>query len=175
MKQQDMPYGATLADNKKDYKLRVQYDRRFLNEAQIKVVTNYFYAVKTKDKTLFDSVMVPYYEDYAKSMSSEVKSTSDIINNSYLYLESNVGTGFDISMIDIVGAAKETTVSGIDTIKEFMDKIYEKNGQGKFSEKVTQAYCLTVDITVKNKDLSNIVSGDKVYLFQVGNDYFMVV
>jgi hypothetical protein len=44
--EEDLPYGATMRETKTTFALPVSYDRRFLNDAQVTVLTDYFSAVQ---------------------------------------------------------------------------------------------------------------------------------
>lgn len=57
----EMPYGATIQINKTDYPIAIEFDNRFVTEAEAEAIANYFYAVQTHDAELVQKASYPPY------------------------------------------------------------------------------------------------------------------
>lgn len=176
IKMEDMPYGASLRDEKSAYKLRIQYDKRYLDDAQLKAVTDYYYAIQTSDVDLYGSVMFPYFEEYVKTYSSDrtinLQYVLDTFNAS---IEDSVGTDFSIDMCDVTDVNNNSIESGSDTIIEKLDAISQEQDGINVSDKITNSCKLTVTLYVTSGDTSNSISNDTLYIFEMdGNQYIMI-
>lgn len=65
----DLPYGATMLTDTESGNVPITYDRRFISTDEAKVLSDYFYALQTKDDKLLDDTTLDLYTDFVtKSM-----------------------------------------------------------------------------------------------------------
>lgn len=60
----DLPYGATMLTDTQSGNVPITYDRRFFSEEEIKTLSDYFYALETKDEKLLDDTTPDIYTDF---------------------------------------------------------------------------------------------------------------
>lgn len=57
---EDLEYGATMRKDT-NYTVPVEYDKRFLEEGELKVLTDYYAAIQNEDVTLFSGCVLDFY------------------------------------------------------------------------------------------------------------------
>lgn len=60
----DLPYGATMLTDTESGNVPITYDRRFFSPEEAKVLSDYFYALETKDEKLLDDTTLDLYTDF---------------------------------------------------------------------------------------------------------------
>ncbi|MGN0631787.1 MAG: hypothetical protein ACI4JN_10710 [Ruminococcus sp.] len=60
----DLPYGATMLTDTESGNVPVTYDRRYITGDEAKVLSDYFYALQTKDEKLLDDTTLDLYTDF---------------------------------------------------------------------------------------------------------------
>lgn len=60
----ELPYGATMLTDTESGNVPVTYDRRFITADEAKVLSDYFYALQTKDEKLLDDTTLDLYTDF---------------------------------------------------------------------------------------------------------------
>lgn len=60
----DLPYGATMLTDTESGNVPITYDRRFITTDEAKVLSDYFYALQTKDAQLLDDTTLDIYTDF---------------------------------------------------------------------------------------------------------------
>lgn len=60
----DLPYGATMLTDTESGNVPITYDRRFFTQEEAKVLSDYFYALETKDEKLLDDTTLDLYTDF---------------------------------------------------------------------------------------------------------------
>lgn len=60
----DLPYGATMLTDTESGNVPVTYDRRYITADEAKTLSDYFYALQTKDEKLLDDTTLDLYTDF---------------------------------------------------------------------------------------------------------------
>lgn len=175
VKMTDLPYGSTMVDDNKNYKIPILYDKRFLEANQLEAITNYYYAVQENDLELYNSTMIPIFSDYIKANSSTGEADSKyMLENAHSTINVMIGGNFEIKSCEVTGITSEHVTSGIDTLLEKMDLVSEKIDGTKISDKVTKAYAITLNFTVKSGENSAIIPDDILFLFEIDNKFYVM-
>lgn len=175
VKMTDLPYGSTMVDDNKNYKIPILYDKRFLEANQLEAITNYYYAVQENDLELYNSTMIPIFSDYIKANSSTGEADSKyMLENAHSTINVMIGGNFEIKSCEVTGITPEHVTSGIDTLLEKMDLVSEKIDGTKISDKVTKAYAITLNFTVKSGENSAIIPDDILFLFEIDNKFYVM-
>ena len=60
----DLPYGATMLTDTQSGNVPITYDRRFFSPEEVKTLSDYFYALESKDEKLLDDTTLDLYTDF---------------------------------------------------------------------------------------------------------------
>ena len=176
VKMSDLPYGSTMVDDNKTYNVPLLYDKRFLEADQLKAITDYYYAIETNNLESYNSTMIPIYSEYIKANSSTGDADSKyMLENANSSLNVMIGENFEFILCEITDITSEHTISGVDTILEKMDLVSVEIDGTKISDKVTKAYSLKIDFTVKSGENSTTVADDIIFLFEIDDKIYVMI
>ncbi len=178
----DLPYGATITVNKKDYILPVQYDHRFINEELLNTVLRYYYAIQTDNVEMFTQIQHPLYMQYQLDDVLGGKYTNeDILDNSNEALRIfNDGKDYVFSFIDITDCVKGTEYTTSATLLEILDNLSEEADGSKISKDISQFYELTVTRYFADKDscikgeTDKAMYDEKLFAFECKDEWFII-
>lgn len=177
----DMPYGATMAVNKEDYVLPVQYDYRFVNEELLNIVLRYYYAIQKNDAELFAEIQHPLYMDYQlKEVMGDKYSNEEILENTHEALTEYNEGDFVFSFIDITDCVKGEDHTTSATLIEILDQLSEDADGSKISKDITQFCELTItrylaDAGSGTKGETNIVLYDEtLFAFECADEWYII-
>lgn len=141
------------------------YDGRYVEDEEMDVLAKYYDSIQKKDYEAFKTTQS---EEYLKFL--EEKQTTDIssyVDETYTEFETDLGTGFDFSQIEVVDCGDSTIDNGINDIKDLLDGIYEDNGEEKsFSDTVKDAKYVKFDVTATGSNEVNYTLSDEIrYIF----------
>jgi hypothetical protein len=168
-----LPYGATLTDNAKDYKIRVQYDNRFLNPEQIAVLADYYYSFQTEDFALFKASVLPAFDEFSKEMHDV--SAEEWFKESSSEATAAIGKGWVYTLCDIVDATEERDISGIDTRLEQLDSFLTKQNKESISDKITKTIALKVNTEIMTNGKKGGFNGETVFLFEYEGKFYVFI
>lgn len=160
---EDLEYGATLRQLV-DTDIKICFDSRFFTDDEMRAVSNYYYAVQTKDKELFTSVLSEPYVKYIEKNSE--KSVEEFIDEIYNKTASSIGDGFEYTYIEAVECGDRTDDLEIDEITTLMNSIYEENGnEGTFEETIVSAKYAVLDFMAEINSNGYSYTDQTVYIF----------
>ncbi len=180
--EEDMPYGATIAVNKTDYILPVQYDYRFVDTELLNAVLRYYYAVQTDDLEMFTEMQHPLYMAYQLEEVLGGKYTNeDILDNSGEALRTfNDGKDFEFSFIDITDCVKGTEYTTSATLIEILDDLSDEADGSKISKDITQFYELTITRYLADKgsgvkgETNKIMYDETLFVFECKDAWYII-
>lgn len=151
--QDQLPYGATLTLNHSN-EISVQHDKRYLDDALVSKISDFYYAIQTQDTALFQSVQLPIYHDYMLSVLNDGQFTdADILNFAYQTdLTAEDKTEYDFSLIDITDAKKGTVYSESANVIAMIDSLCTEQKIPKMSQDIDAAYELSIARFLTEKD-----------------------
>ncbi len=172
--EEDMPYGATIREDKSTYAVPVSYDRRFLNEEQLTVITNYIAAIQNSDAALYTASTLDFYAEYQlNEVYSENYSTMDeMVAALHQSVADGTGNNFTYNMVNIEDCTQESVTSGLDTMLEILETIDEEND---FISTVDNCWALNMEWFIKYDGGSMIVSDQKLFMVEIDGEYFCVM
>ena len=102
-----LPYGATMCIEK-DGKIAMEYDKRFLDGELVQRLSEYYYAIASRNAELYTAQLLPLYHDYElQTLYGGLVDDKDILNNTYAELCNYYGKEFDFSMISVSDVIQE--------------------------------------------------------------------
>ena len=179
--EKDLPYGATLTRNDKDYAMGIQYDHRFIPEDCLHTVIDYYTAIQTQDVELFLSLQLPLYHDYQMNEVLGGEYTDEeLVKNSYEAIKAFYGSDFIYSMIDITDGIAGTEYSTSANLLELLDDLAEDANQDKISDDIDAFYELTIDryLTDVGSDVRSETDSalleEKLFVFHYADDCYII-
>lgn len=164
MDEADMPYGSTMKEVKSG-KIPVCFDRRFIDDDIMMMVSDYFYAVQTEDEALFKSVSNPDYLSFVENNSGQ--STADYLKGIKANEENNVGGDFKYTYLEVSNLKSKDEDTQIGEIIRLMDQTYADNKKSDtFTSTIENAYALTINVTSEANGSSYTNPDVKVYVFK---------
>ncbi|MBE6847908.1 MAG: hypothetical protein E7503_07265 [Ruminococcus sp.] len=177
----EMPYGATIAVNREDYILPVQYDYRFVSEEMLNTILRYYYAIQSNDVELFTELQHPLYMEYQLEEVLGGKFTNeDILDNSGEALRTFNEGDFAFSFIDITDCipAQEHTTSA--TLMEILDTLSKEKDGSKISKDITQfcelsvtRYLTDADSGIKG-ETNKVMYDEKLFVFECKDEWYII-
>ncbi|NLK70403.1 MAG: hypothetical protein GX286_03040 [Clostridiales bacterium] len=176
VKMSDLPYGSTMVNDNKNYKIPILYDKRFLEANQLKAVTDYYYSIQAKDLALYEATMIPIFSEFIKANSSTGEADAKyILENAHSTLNAMIGENFKIKSCEITAITTEKVISGIDTVLEKMNLVSKEIDGTRISDKIKKGYAVTVSFTVQSGEKSTIISDDILYLFEMDDKIYVLI
>lgn len=167
----DGAYGTVESVDNTSYSLPITYDKNFLDEAELQQITDYFYAVQTQDKDLFDSVTEPSYIDFLlETAYSDLLNTDAYLaqlNEAFLDALPDGTESFSFSMIEVTNCTEgEGADSQYDSIVDMYDDF---NGEGWTEEHLSSCKTLTVVATMTD-DGTNYLDSQEMTVILINLD-----
>lgn len=170
----EMPYGATMRQNKTDFAVPMTYDRRFLDEDQVRAAAAVIGAVQDMDAEQYRSSTFDFYADYQLSV-YEADNAEALMQKIHERLAEQSGDDFTFSMVLIDGVSENRDKGDLNTAMTLLGDLYQ--GEGKFSEKIEGAWELSMewDITYENGQKALVLNDRHVCLFKTADGYYAVM
>lgn len=182
IQEEDLPYGATMRLEKDRFSVPVQYDRRFLPDGAVQVVSDYYLSFQTQDLALFESVQTEQYMQYRlEDVYGGEYTNQGILEASHESMVSFVGEEYVVALVDITYATSEKAVSNIPTVLDMLDSVSEAADNTKVSEQIPEIYEIKVDLYVdtaasgaKGYTSLNPVTDEVLYVFSLDGSWYLV-
>ncbi len=176
-----LPYGATIAVNKEDYILPVQYDYRFISEEMLNTVLRYYYSIQSNDAELFAELQHPLYMNYQLDEVLGGKYTNeDILDNSGEALRTFNEGDFAFSFIDITDCITGKSHTTSATLMEILDSLSEDADGTKISKDITQFFELTVTRYLTDAgsgikgETNKVMYDEKLFVFECKDEWYII-
>ncbi|MBQ8011259.1 MAG: hypothetical protein IJ265_06870 [Oscillospiraceae bacterium] len=174
--EEDLPYGATMRETKTTFALPVSYDRRFLNDAQVTVLTDYFSAVQNCDGEAYAANTLDFYADYQLNevYSEQYESMDDMMNALHASVAEATAEDFTYNMITVTDFTQERVTSGLNTM---IDVLTDISGNPDFEQTLTNCWAVEMEwLLVYNGGASNVIVNEQyVYMFEIDGAYYCVM
>lgn len=173
--EEDMPYGSTMREDKTSYAVPVTYDRRFLEEEQVTVVTNFICAIQNRDGALYQASTFPFYAQYQMSDVYGLGSMDALVDRLHDMIGNNTADDFRFNMLLINDIAANTEVGELSVVCEMLSDAYD--GEGEFMDTVEHAWDLTVewDLVFQENTQFAVVNDQHLFLFQTADGWFCLM
>lgn len=169
-KEEELPYGATMRSDKNSFAVPMTYDRRFLEAEQITVVADLLASVQNQDAALFEQT-APDYIHYQRDEVYKLDSTEELLAMLHDRLAEAAGDDFQFTMVLVTDILQDMDSGDLAEALVLYDSIY--SGEGKFSDKLDEAWELTVefDFSYDNGTQYSVAEGQHIYLFHTTDGY----
>ena len=174
--EEDLPYGATMRETKTTFALPVSYDRRFLNDAQVTVLTDYFSAVQNCDGEAYAANTLDFYADYQLNevYSEQYETMDDMMTALHASVAEATAEDFNYNMITVTDFTQERVTSGLNTM---IDVLTDISGNPDFEQTLTNCWAVEMEwLLVYNGGASNVIVNEQyVYMFEIDGAYYCVM
>lgn len=173
--EEDMPYGATMRENKSAFAVPMSYDRRFFTEEEVAKVADLFAAIQNQDSELYANTTFSFYEKYQREQVYQLDSSEALMEKLHSFIENGSADDFHFSMVMIDALDTNPDAGELKEVVSMLGNAYD--GDGNFMDTVQKCYDLTVEWTILyNKDAdSSVVTEQHVFLFQTENGLFALM
>lgn len=170
--EEELPYGATMRENKTGFAVPMTYDRRFLEEEQVTAVANYFASIQNLDVDLYLENALPVYTEYQINEVYSYQETSELVTSLHQGIANQTGEDFKFQMILINEFSQDKSFGGLEAMLDLLDNITDSDT--KFSEQIQGAWALELELNFIYDKQANFGSVDSqwVYLFQLDDKYY---
>lgn len=180
--QDQMPYGATITTNASAYPMAMQYDNRFLEDALIARLADYYDAIQTQDAARYAAVQLPLYHDYELTtlMGGEY-TDDDIVKMVYSGLAEYNGGAFEFAMVEITDAKRGTVYSDTAALIEILDTLSTETSGTQISQNIDNAYELTVRRYLTNagsgvrRETNTIVEEESLFALHWNGTWYFIL
>lgn len=169
---EDLPYGATMVTNE-TLPVLVEYDKRYFEEAEYTAISNYFYAIQTKDETLYDENTLDLYMDYiVTEMYQGLVGLDGLLTQQHdTYAQQAGGTEFTFTKVAITEVQQDTdTVHGdLDNLCLMLDAL---SGEEGYSDAhVSEGKFLKLEITTAADATTTVLEEQYLFVICVDGQY----
>lgn len=172
MTEDELPYGATMRENKTGFAAPMTYDRRFVNEEQVAVVADYFAAIQNQDAELYLASALPLYTEYQIDEVYSYQDAGELVASLHQGIAGQTGEDFEFNMILINEFVQDTSFGGLEAMLDLLDHVSDSDQ--KFSDQMQGAWALELEwnLLYNNQSSSGTVDSQWVYLFQIDDQYY---
>lgn len=168
---EDLPYGSTMRQLN-DASVTICFDGRYFTDEEMKMVSDYFYAVQTKDVELFKKTLNPDFVSYLEINSNQ--NLEDFLTNISMEDAAALGENFQYSYIEAVSCGDKSDDMQIEEIIDLMNTIYEENGKDEsFRDTIKDEKFATLNITANSDGNSYNHDGVVLYIFTCNDGIYI--
>lgn len=160
---EDLEYGATLRQLN-DVPVEICFDSRFFSDEEMRVISNYYNAIQTKDGDLFLSTQSKEYIEYVEKNSGQT--VDAFVEDIYNTTVAGVGGDYTYTYIEAVGCGDKSDDLSINEIIELMNSIYEDSGRDTtFEDTIKESKYAVFDIMADVNGTSYTYNDQVIYIF----------
>ena len=167
----ELPYGSTMKSDKNSDSVPMTWDKRFLDEEQVKAVSDYIAAIQNNDPALYESVALPLYTEYQIQKVYGYQNTSELVSALHEGLTGQLADDFKFDMVLVDEFSLDRNAGGMQAMLKLLDDISE---DGKFSDTVQGAWTLTLEweFSYHNDEGHGRAENQYLYLFRKDDKYY---
>lgn len=172
MTEEELPYGATMRENRTGFAVPMTYDRRFVEEEQVTAVANYLSAIQNQDTELYLASALPVYTDYQINEVYSYQNADELVTALHEGIASQTGEDFSFQMVLINEFARDRNFGGLEAMMDLLDNISDSDA--KFSEQIQGAWALELEwnLTYDKQASFGNVESQWIYLFRLDDTYY---
>lgn len=169
----DLEYGATMRESD-DYGITVEFDKRFLEDAELEALVSYYTSIQNQDADLFDACTPDFYMGYyLENVYGGLLDSDAYIAQQYRTFQEQLdGADVTFSRLTVTACTTDETAedSGISYLKEMC---VELEGQDYCDEHWNGCKLLTVEPTLTD-GTNELVGGEmNVFIVQLDDSYYI--
>lgn len=165
---EDLEYGATMRKST-DFSVPVEYDKRFLEDGELKTLTDYYASVQNEDLTLFSSCVLDFYmESLYQNAYGGLLDDSAYLAQQHEKFQEQIDGDFTFANISINECKEQGDAgSGIEYLTEMFNEL--KGDDTYWDTHVQSCKALTVQPMLSDGE-DTTVACDEVPVFLVNLD-----
>ncbi len=169
--EEELPYGSTMKSDKNSYSVPMTWDRRFIDDEQIKTVSDYIAAIQNNDPELYESVALPLYTEYQVQKVYGYQNTAELVSALHEGLLGQLADDFKFDMVLVDEFSLDRNAGGMQAMLKLLDDISE---DGKFSDTIQGAWTLTLEweFSYNNEEGHGRAENQYLYLFRKDDKYY---
>ena len=175
-KESELPYGATMREDKVSFAIPMTYDRRFIDDPQVTAVADFLASIQNADGDLYRSSTFDYYADYQVNEVYSYKTAQELVQALHDSVASYSGDDFTFNMVLINDFTTDRDTTNLSDAFGLLDGIAPESTP-KPSETIEEAWDLTVewDIAYNGGESYYVVEEQHVLLFKDGDKYLCMM
>ncbi len=169
---EQLEYGATMRDDD-SYAVPVEYDKRYLEDPELKALTDFYAAIQNEDAETFSAGIVNFYLDYLleNTYGGLLDASAFVTQQHETFRDYVDNDDFSFTQVQVTDCKyKDSTTSGVSYLTDMFDEL---EGEGYSDEHVKDCKALTVQLLITADDKT--VTSDSLTIFVVNLDgsYFV--
>lgn len=169
---EDFEYGTTVRQILNG-NIDLYFDGRFLTDEEMNAVSDYFYAIETGDLELFKSVQPEYYAEALEKHNGS--SLENYLNDAKNDIVKATGENFKFVSIEATDCGDSSADEGIADIIDMLNDMYkEYKAETTFEETVKDSKFILANMTVTVGETEYTYSDKLVYIFNCGDDIYIL-
>lgn len=174
--EEELPYGATMRESKTGYAVPISYDRRFVNEEQVKVLTDYLSAIQTCDGELYKTNTLDFYAEYQLNevYEGQYANYDEMIGALHAAIAEMTAEDFTFTMVTVENFTQERVASGLDGM---IDILTDFSDDENFSQTLDNCWAVEMQwlMHYNGGASSVIVNEQRLYMFEIDGQYYCVM
>lgn len=168
----DLPYGATMLTDTESGNVPISYDRRFITTDEAKVLSDYFYALQTKDAQLLDDTTLDIYTDFVtKSMYQDILGLDGLVVDMSEKFTAKENTPYVIKDVEIKSFYTKDDEESSD-LANLYNMLNEISGEENYaSQHISDGKYITYNIRTDTDGEVKLFENQALFLINVDGAY----
>lgn len=169
---EQLEYGATMRDDD-SYAVPVEYDKRYLEEPELKALTDFYAAVQDEDADKFSACIVDFYLDYLleNTYGGLLDANAFVAQQHETFSKYADSDDFSFTQIQVTDCKyKDSTTSGVSYLTDMFDEL---EGEGYSDEHVKDCKALTVQMLITAGDKTVTSDAATIFVVNLDDNYFV--
>ncbi len=169
---EDLAYGATLRESE-DYSIKIEYDKRYLEDAELKVITDYYTAIQQEDPDACSAVVLDFYLQYIlENVYGGLFDTDAFVAQQHQDFADYVdGENFTFGYLQVTDCVRQDEAgTGVDFLQTMFDDL---QGEGYSAEHLQDCKTLTVQIAISDESTSVLSDEMPLYVVKIDGEYYV--
>lgn len=168
----DLPYGATMLTDTQSGNVPVTYDRRFFSEEEIKTLSDYFYALETKDAELLDENTLDLYTDFViETLYQDLIGIDGLVVDMNSEFAAEAGADYTIKEVEITSIYTSDDEESSD-LENLYNMLQELSGDENYtSEHISDGKYITYSIRTDTDGTVKLFEDQNLFLIKADGVY----
>lgn len=169
---EDLEYGATMRDSD-DFSIPLEYDKRYLEEPELQVLTDYFTAVQNEDTEGCTSTVLDFYLQYLldNAFGGLFDADAYVTQQHRDFAEHLGGADFTFSYLQVTDCKRQDEAgTGVDYLTDMFDTL---EGEGYSKTHLEDCKTLTVQLTLTDGENSFTTESMPLYVVKIDDAYYV--
>ncbi|MGN0585034.1 MAG: hypothetical protein ACI4JD_06215 [Ruminococcus sp.] len=170
----DLPYGATMLTDTESGNVPITYDRRFFSQEEAKVLSDYFYALETKDEKLLDDTTLDLYTDFVtESMYQNFIGLDGLVVDMSNTFAAEEDVPYEIKEVEIKSFYTSDDEESTD-LANLYTMLRELSGESDYvSQHIEDGKCIIYNIRTDTDGTVKSFESQSLFLIKVDGAYYV--